>query len=221
MTAAFAEMQRLHDMLSRYRIGNPVHALHLAAGLQAVPIAPEMMGVLQMAVQRSQQTQGAFDITVGAFTGWDFSDSGSKVPSADEIARELPLVDYRQLVLNEKLSTAYLRRRGMRIDLGGIAKLPILQAGMRVLKAHGIHNAMLNGGGDVVERARKQCHAVWAAGGLPVVWVQNVVEALSITHEEALVVARCGNKAVAQVQGAKNAFGGTRIAQTHPPIAAL
>ncbi len=156
MTAAFAEMQRLHDMLSRYRIGNPVHALHLAAGLQAVPIAPEMMGVLQMAVQRSQQSQGAFDITVGAFTGWDFSDSGSKVPSADEIARELPLVDYRQLVLNEKLSTAYLRRRGMRIDLGGIAKLPILQAGMRVLKAHGIHNAMLNGGGDVLVSGKLQ-----------------------------------------------------------------
>lgn len=156
MTAAFAEMQRLNDMLSRYRIGNPVHALHLAAGLQAVPVAPEMLRVLQMAVQRSQHSQGAFDITVGAFTGWDFSQSGGMVPPAAEIARELPLVDYRQLVLNEKNSTAYLRRRSMRIDLGGIAKLPILQAGMRVLKDHGIHNAMLNGGGDVLVSGQLQ-----------------------------------------------------------------
>ena len=78
------------------------------------------------------------------------------VPPAAEIAQELPLVDYRQLVLSEKNSTAYLRRRGMRIDLGGIAKLPILQAGMRVLKDHGIHNAMLNGGGDVLVSGQLQ-----------------------------------------------------------------
>lgn len=156
MGAAFAEMQRLNDMLSRYRIGNPVHALHLAAGLQPVQVPPEMLNVLQMAVQRSQQSQGAFDITVGALTGWDFSQSRHITPSAAEIARELPLVDYRQLVLNEASSTAYLRRRGMRIDLGGIAKLPILQAGMRVLKAHGIQNAMLNGGGDVLVSGQLQ-----------------------------------------------------------------
>lgn len=156
MNAAFAEMQRLNDMLSRYRIGNPVHALHLAAGLQAVPIAPEMLSVLQMAVRRSQQSHGAFDITVGAFTGWDFGQGDNTIPPATEIAQELPLVDYRQLVLDEKAGTAYLRRRGMRIDLGGIAKLPILQAGMRVLKNHGIHNAMLNGGGDVLVSGQLQ-----------------------------------------------------------------
>lgn len=156
MTAAFSEMQRLNDMLSRYRIGNPVHALHLAAGLQAVQIAPEMLSVLQMAVQRSEQSKGAFDITVGAFTGWDFSQNLGAIPAAKEIAQELPLVDYRQLVLNGKTSTAYLRQRGMRIDLGGIAKLPILQAGMRVLKEHGIKNAMLNGGGDVLVSGQLQ-----------------------------------------------------------------
>ena len=37
----------------------------------------------------------------------------------------------------------------MRMDLGGIAKLYILHAGLRTLKAHGIEHAMINGGGDV------------------------------------------------------------------------
>jgi thiamine biosynthesis lipoprotein len=59
-------------------------------------------------------------------------------------------VNYRDLVINPTQSTAFLRKRGMRIDLGGIAKLPILQAGIRTLQQHGIRNAMLNGGGDVV-----------------------------------------------------------------------
>jgi thiamine biosynthesis lipoprotein len=38
----------------------------------------------------------------------------------------------------------------MRLDLGGIAKLPILQAGLHTLQAHGVANAMINGGGDVL-----------------------------------------------------------------------
>ena len=156
MTAAFAEMARLSDMMSRYRISSAVSALHLAAGLQPIVIAPEMMQVLKMARHMSERSQGAFDMTVGAFNGWNFDPAQPSIPDAAEIARELPLVNYRDLVLDEKSSSAYLRRRGMRVDLGGIAKLPILQAGMDVLKRHGISNAMINGGGDVLVNGQLQ-----------------------------------------------------------------
>ncbi len=156
MNAAFAEMARLSDMMSRYRISSAVSALHLAAGLQPVAMAPEMMAALKMARQMSERSQGAFDITVGAFNGWNFDPAQTSVPDAAEIARELPLVNYRDLILDEKSASAYLRRRGMRIDLGGIAKLPILQAGMAVLKRHGINDAMINGGGDVLVSGQLQ-----------------------------------------------------------------
>ncbi|MDF6571896.1 FAD:protein FMN transferase, partial [Escherichia coli] len=51
----------------------------------------------------------------------------------------------------------------MRLDLGGIAKLPILEAGMRVLRQHGIRDAMINGGGDVVASGKLQGHE-WRVG---------------------------------------------------------
>ena len=44
----------------------------------------------------------------------------------------------------------------MAIDLGGIAKLPILAAGMQVLHAHGVADALLNGGGDVLVAGSQQ-----------------------------------------------------------------
>lgn len=150
IAAAYAEMTRLSDLMNRYQIGSAVHALHLASGLQPVVIAPEMMAVLKSAQQMSERSHGAFDITVGAFDGWVFDQAHPTIPDRAEIARELPLVNYRDLVLSEKASTAFLRRRGMRIDLGGIAKLPILQAGMQVLKQRGVSSAMINGGGDVL-----------------------------------------------------------------------
>jgi thiamine biosynthesis lipoprotein len=156
MSAAFSEMSRLSDVMSRYHVTSAVSALHLASGLQPVALEPEMMRVLKMAQRMSQRSQGAFDVTVGAFEGWRFDSTQAGVPDAAEIARELPLVNYRDLVLDDAADTAYLRRRGMRVDLGGIAKLPILQAGMQVLKQHGLHNAMLNGGGDVLVSGQLQ-----------------------------------------------------------------
>ena len=149
MAAAFDEMQRLSDMMSRYHPTSVVNALHLAAGLRPIQVPAAMMGTLRMAAGMAQRSRGAFDITVGAYSEWSFDPAQANIPDAALLAREVPLVNFRDLLLDEASGTAYLRRRGMRIDLGGIAKLPILEAGMHVLKRHGIANAMINGGGDV------------------------------------------------------------------------
>ncbi|MEW6707212.1 MAG: FAD:protein FMN transferase [Pseudomonadota bacterium] len=147
--AAHAEMSRLEGLMSRYRGTSLVSALHLASGLQPVSMAPEAMSVLRQARRVSLDSEGAFDATIGAYSGWGFAPHQANMPAPAEIARERPLVDFRDLVLDEQANTAFLRRRGMRVDLGGIAKLPILEAGMGVLRRHGVRHAMVNGGGDV------------------------------------------------------------------------
>lgn len=155
--AAWAEMARLTDMMSRYRPTSALNAVNLAAGLQPVPVPPELMQVLHMARQACADSAGGFDATVGSLRGWDFSASPAAVPSAQQIAAQLPLVDQPHgLVLDTSAGTAYLTRRGMRLDLGGIAKLPILQAGLRALQRHGVSNAMVNGGGDVLVSGQLQ-----------------------------------------------------------------
>jgi len=154
--AAFARMAQLADLMSRYRIDSAVSALHLASGLQPVALAPEVLQVLKMARAMAERSHGAFDVTVGALGGWDFDPAHPRIAEAGRLARELPLVNHRDLLLDEGAGSAFLRRRGMRVDLGGIAKLPILQAGLDTLQRHGIANAMLNGGGDVLASGRLQ-----------------------------------------------------------------
>lgn len=148
--AALAEMSRLADMMSRYRPTSALNAINLMAGLQAVPVPPELLRVLLMAQAMAKASSGAFDATVGAFRDWNFSPDHPVVPSAGQIAAQRALVGPAGLVIDPQVGTATLARRGMRLDLGGIAKLPILQAGLRVLQEHGVANAMLNGGGDVL-----------------------------------------------------------------------
>lgn len=147
--AAYREMQRLSEMMNHYDPKSVVSAINDAAGVAAVPAPPELMAVLAMAQAMSARSEGAFDITVASIRGWRFRADDSRMPSAAEIAAQRPLVDWRKLRLDARAGTAFLARRGMRIDLGGIAKLYIVSAGMRILERHGIARAMVNGGGDV------------------------------------------------------------------------
>jgi thiamine biosynthesis lipoprotein len=147
---AFAEMERLEALMSRYRADSDVGRIAAAAGRHAVPVAPEVMAVLRTARRLHRESGGAFDITVGALAGWRFEPGHESVPTPAQIGRTLRLVGMDGLVLDERAGTARLARPGMALDLGGVAKLPILDAGLRALARAGVHDALVNGGGDVL-----------------------------------------------------------------------
>ena len=151
---AWREMDRLAAMMTRYDPASTVSAINRAAGVHAVAVDDALMAVLQSAQSLAAQTQGAFDVTVGALKAWHFDTGQSTLPAASDIQAQRRLVGYRGLLLDERAGTARLAQRGMALDLGGVAKLPILEAGMDMLQRHGIDNAMLNGGGDVLVRGQ-------------------------------------------------------------------
>jgi len=146
---AYREMQRLSDMMNHYDPKSVVSAINDAAGRVAVRVPPELMAVLRMAQAMSRRSDGAFDVTVASLRGWRFRADDPRVPPPAEIAAQLRLVNWRDLRLDAGARTASLARHGMRIDLGGIAKLYIVHAGLQVLERHGVARALVNGGGDV------------------------------------------------------------------------
>lgn len=161
--AAFERMRQLVGLMSHYEPASRVAAINLAAGVQPVAIEPELMQVLAMAQSVSRRSSGAFDVTIGSVGRWHFDVQHPQMPTPAYISTHLPVVDWRNLILDERAGTAYLKKRGMRLDLGGIAKLPILQAGLETLRQHGITNALLNGGGDVVAMSDRSSRP-WRVG---------------------------------------------------------
>ena len=149
--AAWSEMLRLSEMMSRYRSASQTSLLARAAGGAPLPVAPEMMAVLLQAQRVSRLSGGHFDATVGAYADWHFEPGQpARLPDASALTRQQALVDSHALQLDPQRGTARLARAGMRLDLGGIGKLPILQAGLRTLARHGVTDALINGGGDVL-----------------------------------------------------------------------
>ena len=148
--AAYAEMERLSAMLSHYDADSVVSRINRAAGGLPVAAPPELIEVLRLARQVSVTSDGAFDITIGSLTGWRFDPSDGAAPAADQLRPQLPLVNFRDVIVDPEAGTVFLPWPGMRIDLGGIAKLYILDAGMNVLRRAGVERALVNGGGDVL-----------------------------------------------------------------------
>jgi thiamine biosynthesis lipoprotein len=161
--AAFARMATLAAEMSHYDPTSRVNAIGLAAGLQPVPISKELLTVLEMAQSVSRRSGGAFDITVGSVGRWHFDPQQPQMPAPAYISSHLSSVGYRHLVVDTSAGTAYLPRRDMRLDLGGIAKLYILQAGLNILRDHGVNTALVNGGGDVVAMSAAEAPA-WRVG---------------------------------------------------------
>jgi thiamine biosynthesis lipoprotein len=178
---AYREMTRLSDMMNHYNPNSVVSAINNAAGKQPVAVPPELMLVLKMARQVSDRSHGAFDITVGSLKGWRFNPADPAMPSQAEIAAQLPKINYRDVILDEAAGTVFLRQPGMRMDLGGIAKLYILDTGMKILKKHGIEHAMLNGGGDVVVNGTTQGRP-WRVGIRDPHAPEKLLAAIEITH---------------------------------------
>ena len=152
---AFAAMARLSAIMSHYEPASVVSEISRSAGVRPVAVPRELMEVLRLGQDVSRRTGGAFDMTIGALSGWRFRPDDPAMPSAARIERDRALVDYRRLVLDERAGTAFLERHGMRLDPGGIAKLYILRAGLRALEGSA-ERAFVNGGGDV---------AAWTAPG--------------------------------------------------------
>jgi thiamine biosynthesis lipoprotein len=77
-----------------------------------------------------------------------------RVPDDDAVREALRHVRTGGLTIDARRSTARIGSPLVQIDLGGVAKLPILSVGLATLSAHGIRGAMVNGGGDVLASAR-------------------------------------------------------------------
>ncbi len=144
------EMKRIEDEMSEWKEKTFVSAINNNAGIRAVSVPSDLFKVIWAAVTVSKLTDGAFDITWASMRGvWDFSPGHERVPSDTEVKERLKLVDYRDIVLDEKKNTVFLKRKGMAIGLGAIAKGYAVDRATQVLAKEGIRDSIVKAGGDM------------------------------------------------------------------------
>jgi thiamine biosynthesis lipoprotein len=144
---AFAEIQRIENILSKYKEDSGVSKLNKYSQIKA---SPELFYLIKKSLDFWQVSFGAFDITVAPLVDlWGFTDRKFRKPDEAEIKKTLKLIGSNKIILNFSNNMVKFMLSGMKIDLGGIAKGYALDCAVKKLKEAGIKNCLVNLGGQI------------------------------------------------------------------------
>ena len=145
--AVLAQMRHIDETMSTYKPTSEVSRVNARAAAGPMRISKELFDLLTTAREYSIITDGAFDITY-ASVGYLYDFRKRVHPDDAAIAKALPAVNFRHVVLDPGNQTVRFSQKGVRIDLGGIAKGYAVDRGIEVLKSRGVTRAYVGAGGD-------------------------------------------------------------------------
>ncbi|MBI4682086.1 MAG: FAD:protein FMN transferase [Nitrospirae bacterium] len=146
---AFSEIKRTENLLSKYLEKSEISCLNRGAANYPVEVIPEVFNLVELSVRLSNLTQGSFEISIGPLIElWQKGEQNDNVPSDEEIKNILQFVGSKNIVLNPDKKTIFFKKKGVKIDLGGIGKGYAINRVVYILKENEIAQAMINAGGQ-------------------------------------------------------------------------
>jgi thiamine biosynthesis lipoprotein len=137
--------------MSNYRADSELMSLARQGAAAPFPVSSDLYDVLAKSLWASELSHGVFDISIGPLVDlWRGARKTGRLPDPGEIAQAKALVDYRNVELDPARRTVFLKRAGMKLDLGAIGKGYAADQMLAVLQAYGIQHAMVVAGGEVV-----------------------------------------------------------------------
>lgn len=187
VSEAFKKIERIASLTNRYADSQTsiISEINAQAGLEKVFIKEDdVWEILVLAKEYSLLYPGVFDATIGPVVDlWGFGHGTEKVPEEDELKDALILVNIENFVLENETRTAFLRDKGMSLDVGALAKGYAVEKAACILEQAGIKKALINAGGNIHVLGRKQKNLLWQIGIQDPRNLQNVMGILSLENE--------------------------------------
>jgi len=144
---AFQEIDRLDDEMSHYKPESELSAINRAAHRQRMAVSPGLFKLLDDSLRYSQETDGAFDITIGPLMkAWGFFRGWGRLPAPQELSEALNRIGYRHVKLDAVTRTVGFDEPGIELDLGAIGKGYAVDRVVEILRAGGITQALVSSG---------------------------------------------------------------------------
>jgi thiamine biosynthesis lipoprotein len=121
--ACFGRIGEILRDLNMYSADSGITAVNRAAGVKAVPVSADVWEVLRQGLALAAATDGRFDPTVGPLVRlWGIGGEKARVPGPEEIRSALQRIGWKDVILDNAGRTVELRRTGMALDFGALAK---------------------------------------------------------------------------------------------------
>ena len=160
-----AEITRIENLISDWKPSSQVSEVNQNAGIRPVKVDREVFELTQRAIQFSEITHGAFDISFAAMDKiWKFDGSMTEMPSAETIKKSVEKVGYKNIILDSVQSTIFLKLKGMKIGFGALGEGYATDKCRDMMLAKGIKAGIINGSGDMSTWGTQPNGKAWNIG---------------------------------------------------------
>lgn len=161
----FDRLREIEEKMTINKEDSEVLKVNKNAGIDFVKVSEDTFHVIQKGKIFSELSRGRFDISIGPLVKlWNIGTEEARVPSQEEIDQKKQLIDYRDVLLNESEKSVMLKRKGMILDLGGIAKGFAADEIVKIFKENHVERGLINVGGNVFAYGSRPDGADWKIG---------------------------------------------------------
>lgn len=166
ISAGFAEIVRVERLISSWDKESQTSEINRQAGMAPVKVDRELFDLILRAKKISEISNGHFDISFSSIHRiWDFEHfSQDELPTEEQIANSIKLIDHTRIQLNHEHGTVYLQDKGMKIGFGAIGKGYAANRVRALLIEMGVENGLVNAGGDLIAWGSKSNGEPWSVG---------------------------------------------------------
>lgn len=160
------EVRRIEKLFTTYDDGSQTNLINTNAGVKPVQVHPEVLALIERSIKLSALTQGAFDISYGSLDKrlWNFDKSMTSLPDRAVARKMVRLINYRNILLDKRKGTVFLKEKGMRIGFGGIGKGYAADRAREVMKREGVTSGIVNAAGDLTVWGTQPDGKPWTIG---------------------------------------------------------
>ena len=164
--SAIQEVRRLETLLTTFNESSQTNRINAAAGIKPVHVDKEVLDLIDRSLKISALTQGAFDITYGSIDKrlWNFDLNMQTLPDEATARATVPLINYRNIILDRSEQTVFLKEKGMRIGFGGIGKGYAADRAKATMIQAGIESGIVNAAGDLTVWGQQPSGEPWTIG---------------------------------------------------------
>lgn len=166
LNLAIQEIQRIERLLTTFSNDSITSLINENAGIKPVAVPEEVFALIQRCQMLSRITQGAFDISYGGIDKkfWNFDVKMTSLPDPEAAKKSVALINYENILLDEKEKTVFLRLQGMRIGFGGIGKGYAAEMAKKKLIENGVNSGIVNASGDLTAWGMQENGEPWTIG---------------------------------------------------------
>lgn len=163
---AIAEIKRIEFLLTTFSDSSQTNEINRNAAIKPVEVDKDVFDLISRSIKISELTQGAFDITYGSIDKrlWNFDKTMTALPDKETAKKMVRLINYKNIVLDTRDCSVFLKEKGMRIGFGGIGKGYAADRAKMTLQQNGVKSGVVNAAGDLITWGAQPNGKPWTVG---------------------------------------------------------